>query len=367
VWLASTLRESEGKQAIVAYQNAMEVLPRAAWPGMSLRARHDALAMAGRHVCEAGAHAISMHVLMSQITSERGSLNASNIYLRTAIELLEQGRGVVWGQLLQMRSPVEDLRAVDPELAERIEMVGKELSKGNGRSKGDSIFPGDSFSADALPARPSAMEQEDEISNQKRLAREWDSLLVKAREKEGFESFMRGKKMEDVVDVADEGPVVVVNVNEERSDAIILRALVEEKERGDRVELLHVHLEGFPFRLAKKLQELLGNLSRDGFRSRAPFIHNGHPGMEGEVGGGIRDIVQEFGLGEEFLVDADAPATATNEPTGENLADDLRETHPSRGHIVGLGFILKVLWLRVVRPIVQRLNLPVSYLISLTR
>lgn len=45
----------------------------------------------------------------------------------TALGWLEQGRSIVWGQLLDFRSPVDELHTVDPGLADRLAQVSVEL------------------------------------------------------------------------------------------------------------------------------------------------------------------------------------------------------------------------------------------------
>jgi hypothetical protein len=48
-----------------------------------------------------------------------------------AVELLEQGRGVLWSQMLDARTERTALRAARPDLAERLRTVRNELDRGD--------------------------------------------------------------------------------------------------------------------------------------------------------------------------------------------------------------------------------------------
>lgn len=61
------------------------------------------------------------------------------------------------------------------------------------------------------------------IDRRMALAREWDSLLQKARELEGFADFLRPPRLETLLPAAAGGPVVVINVSRWRCDALIVR------------------------------------------------------------------------------------------------------------------------------------------------
>ncbi|TFY51795.1 hypothetical protein EVG20_g10832 [Dentipellis fragilis] len=48
----------------------------------------------------------------------------------TALEFIETGRGVFWSQALQLRTPVDQLQAVDPDLAQKLRDVSRALEAG---------------------------------------------------------------------------------------------------------------------------------------------------------------------------------------------------------------------------------------------
>ncbi|GAA2680179.1 hypothetical protein GCM10010412_064220 [Nonomuraea recticatena] len=55
------------------------------------------------------------------------------------------------------------------------------------------------------------------------LAREWDDLVERVRELDGFVDFLRPPSMERMLPAAGGGPVVIVNVSEWRCDALLVR------------------------------------------------------------------------------------------------------------------------------------------------
>ena len=95
--------------ALQGYTVALDLLPQVAWLGTTIPARHRELAASGNIASEAAAAAISAE------------------QYDTALELLEQGRSVVWGQLLQLRTPVDGLLEVQPTLADDLERISKAM------------------------------------------------------------------------------------------------------------------------------------------------------------------------------------------------------------------------------------------------
>src|SRR6202041_791906 len=99
--------------ALEAYTAAFELLPRLSWVGLSIASRHHGLLQARTLACDSAATAILANDLQK------------------ALEWLEQGRSILWGQLLQLRSPVDDLRATNPQLAVKLTSIAAELERGS--------------------------------------------------------------------------------------------------------------------------------------------------------------------------------------------------------------------------------------------
>jgi hypothetical protein len=113
---------------------------------------------------------------------------------REALIRLEQGRGVLLAQGLQLRGRHDDLMAVSPGLADRFERVCEEL---------------------VLPQR--GPEQ------RKASAAEFDRLVAEIRALPGFGHFHRQPDWARLREAAAHGPVVVVNISPLRCDALLLR------------------------------------------------------------------------------------------------------------------------------------------------
>lgn len=93
------------------------------------------------------------------------------------------------------------------------------------------------------------------------LAVRYDELLKEIRGLNGFESFLRPKKLSELASSCASGPVVVVNVHPLRCDALILR------QHG---QIMHVPLPEFSYGFAKVSQEKwLSLLKASGVRERS--------------------------------------------------------------------------------------------------
>jgi len=72
-------------------------------------------------------------VNVSSLTTEAASFAFSRDGIEKALEWLEQGRCLVWGQLNQLRAPVDELRAHDTLLAQRFLEVASTLEASGSR------------------------------------------------------------------------------------------------------------------------------------------------------------------------------------------------------------------------------------------
>jgi hypothetical protein len=96
-------------QAGRAYRGILAIIPRLAWRGMSRDSREFALGRWPGLGVDAAACALA--------TGDPGA----------AVELLEQARGVLWGQLVDGRSAASRLRATHPALADRLALLSATL------------------------------------------------------------------------------------------------------------------------------------------------------------------------------------------------------------------------------------------------
>jgi hypothetical protein len=136
---------------------------------------------------------------------------------RTAIELLEQGRAVLWSRLRGYRHPLDKLRTIDKELSDQFETLSGQLeclamsAEFRLSASSESNMVGTSFEA--------------KMQQHRILSEKWDDVVDKIRQVklEGFTDFLRAVPFATLQKAAAEGPIIIINISQYRSDAIILQ------------------------------------------------------------------------------------------------------------------------------------------------
>ncbi|KAF5340621.1 hypothetical protein D9611_007364 [Ephemerocybe angulata] len=171
-----------------------------------------------------------------------------------ALEWLEQGRCLVWSQLNHLRTPLDDLRFRDAELAERVADTAKQLE-----------WAGASRTSSHLDMSLSEkISVEEESRAHLDLARKWDDLLQRVRAIPGFELFLEPIPCAGLLQhLPESGPVVVINVHKTRCDAFALLAGAGEP--------IHIPLPNFTLAKAEgHWADLSSRLSYFGHRGIRP-------------------------------------------------------------------------------------------------
>ena len=197
-WAFLAARHADWRSAVEAFGVASALLPQAAWHGVERGARERRLDR-WDGVATAGAAA---------------ALEAGDPDL--AVELLEQGRSVLWSQALQTRDDASVLRARDPALYDRLRSVAAEMAAADRVDAPTGLVP-------ALPAGSPADVARRDQDRRIRLAEEWDRLLARARALPGLEHLLRVPPLAALRDGLPDGPVVLINVFDERCDALVVR------------------------------------------------------------------------------------------------------------------------------------------------
>ena len=160
--------------------------------------------------------------------------------LQKALEWLEQGRCLVWGQQSRLRTPLDELKGHNEPLANRIVEVSG-LLEGFGSSRQHSS------SDESLVGKVTL---EDEALKHSQLASELDRLLENVRAIPGYESFLRPLRCATIMEhLPSCGHVVVLNVCNLRCDAVVLRAGSD--------DLQHIPLPRFTLQKAKRYRHTL--------------------------------------------------------------------------------------------------------------
>ena len=136
--------------------------------------------------------------------------------LQGAVETLERGRALIWSEMRGLRSSIDQLRASDSELADKLTAINQDLEAltltfgqsnyGDGKEEG--LEGMDPFSRLVL--------------KQRGLLDDRDKLISQIRTREGFESFLKPLSFDDLRSATERGPVIIINHNRWRSDIIIL-------------------------------------------------------------------------------------------------------------------------------------------------
>ncbi|MFF5338427.1 CHAT domain-containing protein [Streptomyces sp. NPDC013181] len=120
-----------------------------------------------------------------------------------ALSLLESGRTILIGQLLDGR---DSLHGLPPDLAARFTALREALEGSRGTDPLTALLPGGPGTND----------------DRADLARDMAATLAEIRAQDGFASFGLPPRLDELLPEAAHGPVVTLNVAERRSDALLL-------------------------------------------------------------------------------------------------------------------------------------------------
>lgn len=184
-WLAELLHAGDLMAAAEPATAQVDLLPVVAWRGLDRTGRERRLAGLGETTTTAAALAIEL---------DRPE---------QAVELLEQGRSVLWTQAIQTRSDLSALHTAAPDLAAELDRTRTEL--------------------DRFGALGEAATTDRAAHAYRGLVERWEALLADARAMPGFADFLGTAPFGTLRTAAAGGVVVIVNVAHLRCDALIVR------------------------------------------------------------------------------------------------------------------------------------------------
>ncbi|KIJ36095.1 hypothetical protein M422DRAFT_261643 [Sphaerobolus stellatus SS14] len=227
-WASLCSRYQSPSSTLEAYRVILEIMPQRAWLGQKVACRYKELLAIGSAVNAAAAMAI---------TSGDMAL---------ALEWLEGGRSIVWGQILQLHTPIDDLQVKHPALAEDLYRVSRALENAGTSTVINGLEnPG---------SRDPEFSQEVEAQAHRALAEQYRKLIEEVRKLDGFECFLKPKTLSNLLPASQDGPVVIVNITESRCDALILYA------HNFHEPITHVHLQNFSHKQADKLYSQMNSI-----------------------------------------------------------------------------------------------------------
>jgi CHAT domain-containing protein len=188
-WVA-TAESHQYDSALEAYQTYLELFNSHVMTRSSIISRREA--------------ASAFHGTQS-LPVDAASFAIRRDHLRHAVELAEHGRGQQWSLISRLRTPLEDLESMSPELARKVSELNKRLA-GAQDSAG---------STDRVTADRAAIEY-------RRHTREWEAAVVEIRNIQGFSRFLLPPAYEDLQAAACHGPVIILIASQYSCGAIIV-------------------------------------------------------------------------------------------------------------------------------------------------
>jgi tetratricopeptide (TPR) repeat protein len=178
-------------EALAGFGNAVRLMEEAAWAGLGRSDQQRLLSELNGLPMDAAAMAIEAD-------------NPGN-----AVELLEQGRGVLLSRRIEAPSLHAQLQSRAPDLAEQLAWVQNAIDQ----TSDDTINIERGDTADA---------PRDLAARRNRLAREREAILEQLRSRPDLQDLAGLNRLDSLLTAAARGPVVMVNVSEYRCDALIL-------------------------------------------------------------------------------------------------------------------------------------------------
>lgn len=137
--------------------------------------------------------------VVSSIAMDAFSCCVRHGALTHAVELVEQGRAVLWTQLARLRTPLDDLSASSATgntLAEEFKKVSSSLRK--------------------------MFDAKEESPRIRQLTAQWDDVVSRIRQLPDFSRFLLPPLFSDLQKAAEHGPVIIVNGSKYSCDVLIV-------------------------------------------------------------------------------------------------------------------------------------------------
>ena len=206
-WGEAALLSKNWLEAAHAYESAVELLPRVAPHGLARADQEHQLAKLSGIGPAAGAAFL-------QAADHDPDPGQAAVFRGRAVELFEQGRGVLMTQMLDSRTDLTDLAEEHPDLADRIRQALVELNHpvpSSASRRGAGMDP-----------QEAARVRAGDADRRRAADAHLQQVLAEVRQEPGFESFLLPRPIADLLPAADSGPIVLVNITDLRCDALIL-------------------------------------------------------------------------------------------------------------------------------------------------
>ena len=139
--------------------------------------------------------------------------------LEEAIETLERGRALLWSEMRHLRTSVEQLLEVDPELGHKFSVINRDLEELTTKippSHELSIIDGKSEDYRAVDPFGHLLLKQCSLLKQR------DKIISQIQTLPGFHGFLRSPSFDTLRSAASSGPVIMINHSRWRCDILIL-------------------------------------------------------------------------------------------------------------------------------------------------
>jgi tetratricopeptide (TPR) repeat protein len=195
VWTTGARFADELAIAMEGYETYISVVPQLAWIGQSAASRQKIIQM----------------WRLPTMTADAASCAIELGDFERAVEILDKGRSVFWGQALGFRTDLAALQQADSTLAAELDAVAGELEPSSVEDP----------SAQEVPVT-TGVDRDISIARRHRAAEKWDTLVSRVRKIPGFENFLGPAPFSELRLAASKGPVILINVSPYRCDALIV-------------------------------------------------------------------------------------------------------------------------------------------------
>ena len=139
-----------------------------------------------------------------------------------AVEILEQGRCLLWSEMRGFRTSIDKLAQANQDFADKLVEINQQLEELATTILKDEIGGNGNFLGVAFRDGKVADELGRVHTQQRELLRERDALISQVKELTGLETFLDAPRFGTVRDAASRGPVIVINHCKWRCDILVL-------------------------------------------------------------------------------------------------------------------------------------------------
>ncbi|KAG8983612.1 hypothetical protein FRB93_007125 [Tulasnella sp. JGI-2019a] len=191
---------------IAAHKNSLESLEDAYSAYMDLLDR--SLPLSTSSIPDFHSHMVPIRRRGFNVTEDATSYAIKKHRLSEAVKIAERGRALLFTQLGNYRTPLDDLEVVNNGLADRFRALSTALD----------------HSATSLPG---TMTIGDEIARRQKMAADWDRTVKEIRQLDGFRDFLGVPPFANLQEAAAGGPVILINISRDGSYGLIITATQE--------------------------------------------------------------------------------------------------------------------------------------------